>query len=45
LLKPVDPFFRNKEGGADIPVKITGTQSEPKFGLNLFDHDKKPNKP
>jgi hypothetical protein len=37
LLKPVDPFFKGKDGqgGAEIPVKITGTKSEPKFGLDL----------
>lgn len=35
LLKPVDPFFTKDGAGAVIPVKISGTQSEPKFGLNL----------
>jgi hypothetical protein len=35
LLKPVDPFFRKHGAGAEIPVKITGTESAPKFGLNL----------
>jgi hypothetical protein len=35
LLKPVDPFFKNEGAGAAIPVKITGTKSEPKFGLDL----------
>jgi hypothetical protein len=35
LLKPVDPFFHKHGAGAEIPVKITGTQSEPKFGLDL----------
>jgi hypothetical protein len=40
LLKPVDPFFHKHGAGAEIPVKITGTQSEPKFGLDL--HHKTP---
>ena len=35
LLKPVDPFFHKNGAGAEIPVKISGTQSAPKFGLNL----------
>lgn len=35
LLKPVDPFFHKNGAGAEIPVKITGTESGPKFGLDL----------
>ncbi len=35
LLKPVDPFFHKHGAGAEIPVKITGTNSSPKFGLDL----------
>jgi hypothetical protein len=35
LLKPVDPFFKKNGAGAEIPVKVSGTKSEPKFGLNL----------
>jgi hypothetical protein len=38
LLKPVDLFF-TKNGGAEIPVKISGTKSEPKFGLDLHHKD------
>jgi len=34
-LKPVDPFFHKDGAGAEIPVKITGTRSAPKFGLDL----------
>ncbi len=33
LLKPVDPFFKKDGAGAEIPVKISGTRSAPKFGL------------
>jgi hypothetical protein len=39
LLKPVDHFFKGQNGGAEIPVKITGTKSEPKFGLDLHYKD------
>ncbi len=36
LLRPVDPFFHKNNGaGATIPVKITGTEGAPKFGLDL----------
>jgi hypothetical protein len=35
LLKPVDPFFKKNGAGAEIPVKISGTRSAPKFGLDL----------
>lgn len=38
LLKAVDPFFRKNGSGAEIPFKITGTRSEPHFGLD-FGHD------
>ena len=38
LLKPVDPFFRKDGAGAEIPFKISGTRSEPHFGLD-FGHD------
>jgi hypothetical protein len=35
LLKAVDPFFHKHGTGAEIPFKITGTRSEPHFGLDL----------
>ena len=39
LLKMVSPFlFKGNGGGAEIPVSISGTRSEPKFGLDLFGH-------
>jgi hypothetical protein len=41
LLTPISPFFKKDGAGAVIPVKISGTRSEPKFGLNLFGSDKK----
>jgi hypothetical protein len=40
LLKPVDPFFSKDGAGTELPVKITGTKSEPHFGLD-FGHKKK----
>ncbi len=38
LLKPADPFFSKNGAGTEIPVKITGTKSEPHFGTD-FGHD------
>jgi AsmA-like C-terminal region len=35
LLKPVDPFFKKNGAGTEIPFKVTGTRSEPHFGLDL----------
>jgi hypothetical protein len=35
MLKPVDPFFKKNGSGAEIPVKVSGTKSAPKFGLDL----------
>ena len=40
LLKPVDPMFKKDGAGAEIPVKISGTRSSPKFGLDLRHKDK-----
>ncbi len=41
LLKVVSPFFRKKGGGAEIPVKVSGTKSDPKFGIDVLgDHSK-----
>lgn len=38
LLKPVDRFFQKNGSGTQVPIKITGTRSEPHFGLD-FKHD------
>jgi hypothetical protein len=35
LLKPVDPFFSKNGHGTEIPIKITGTKSDPHFGLDF----------
>jgi hypothetical protein len=40
LLKPVDPFFHKHGAGTELPFKITGTRSEPHFGLD-FGYDGK----
>ena len=42
LLKPVDPFFHKNGAGTEVPFKITGTRSEPRFGLDF--HHKELNK-
>ncbi len=39
LLKGVDPFFHKHGAGAEIPVKISGTNTSPKFGLNIGGKD------
>lgn len=38
MLKPFDSFFR-KNGVTEIPIKVTGSRSQPSFGLD-FHHDK-----
>jgi len=35
VLKPVDPFFSRHGAGTEVPVKVTGTKSEPHFGLDF----------
>jgi AsmA-like C-terminal region len=39
-LKVADPFFHKHGAGAEIPVKVTGTNSAPKFGLDIGHKDK-----
>ncbi|MFZ1157535.1 MAG: hypothetical protein WAO10_07130 [Candidatus Sulfotelmatobacter sp.] len=41
LLKPVDPFFSKGGAGTEVPIKITGTESAPHFGLD-FGHKDEP---
>jgi AsmA-like protein len=36
FLKAVDPFFREPGAGTVLPIKITGTRKDPKFGLDMF---------
>ena len=35
LLKPADRFLRKNSAGTDVPIHLTGTRSEPKFGVDL----------
>ncbi len=35
FMKAVDPFFRGKNGGSSVPIKITGTKDHPQYGLDL----------
>jgi hypothetical protein len=42
LLKPVDRFFSKDGAGTEVPVKITGTESEPHFGLDFGHKDEHP---
>jgi hypothetical protein len=36
FLKAFDPFFRKPGAGLVLPIKIQGTRSDPKFGLDMF---------
>ncbi len=43
LLKPVDPFFSKNGAGTEVPIQVTGTESEPHIGLDFGhkdEHDK-----
>jgi hypothetical protein len=42
LLKPVDPFFHKNGAGTELPFKITGSRSEPHFGLDFGQKEKIP---
>ena len=35
LLKIVDPLFTGPGGGSSIPIAISGTRSDPRFGIDL----------
>jgi AsmA-like C-terminal region len=35
IFKLMDPFFKKKPKGSQVPVKITGTYENPAFGLDL----------
>ena len=35
LLKPIDPFFTKDGAGTELPFRVTGTRSEPHFGLDF----------
>ena len=35
LLKVFDPMFRKKGAGAEIPIKVEGPRTKPKFGMDV----------
>jgi hypothetical protein len=35
LLKPADPFFKKDGAGTEVPIHVTGTREDPKFGVDL----------
>ncbi len=35
LLKPADRFFKKDGAGTELPIHITGTREEPKFGVDF----------
>ncbi len=41
FLKAVDPFFKGKNGGSSVPIKITGTKDHPQYGLDFGGSKKK----
>jgi AsmA-like C-terminal region len=44
MLKVADPFFHKNGAGAEIPVKVTGTNTSPKFGLDIGHKDRREEK-
>jgi len=34
FLRAVDPLFKGKKGGSELPIEITGTKDNPSFGLD-----------
>lgn len=42
LLKIVDPFLAGKNGGTEVPIKITGTRANPKIGHNCWSEKRSP---
>ncbi|MEW6368271.1 MAG: hypothetical protein AB1714_26880 [Acidobacteriota bacterium] len=41
LLKVVDPFLKGEDAGTELPIRISGTRQEPKFGLRLWGSKRK----
>jgi len=40
LLIPIDPIFSKHGAGTEVPISITGTRSDPQFGLDFGRKDK-----
>jgi hypothetical protein len=45
FLKAADPFFKGKNGGTDLHIRITGTKDHPTFGLDKGGSTKKADAP
>ncbi len=45
FLKAADPFFKGKNGGSEVPIKIGGTKDHPTFGLGKHGGNKKDDEP
>jgi hypothetical protein len=45
FLKAADPFFKGKNGGTDLHIKITGTKEHPTFALDKSGGNTKPDTP
>ncbi len=39
MLKLADPFFSKNGAGTEVPIQVTGTNSEPHFGLDFHHKD------
>jgi hypothetical protein len=35
LLKPADRFFKKDGAGTEVPIRVSGTREDPKFGVDL----------
>jgi AsmA-like C-terminal region len=44
FLKPFDPFFKKNGAGTSLPIRITGTRTNPSFGLDFNDKKDKRDK-
>jgi len=40
VLKPFDHFFKGKDGGTEIPIRIAGTREHLHYGADFHDKDK-----
>ena len=45
VLKLADPFFSKNGAGTEVPIQVTGTNSEPHFGLDFHHKDDKKQPP
>jgi hypothetical protein len=45
LLKPADRFFKKDGAGTEVPIHISGTRQDPKFGVDFGRKRQKPESP